>query len=88
MKNSIEMKNQFEGSQSLSEIFGDIVFAKRIQLRVSQEELAEKAKVESSVVHRIEGGSSVEVKDLEKVISALNLSYQMVGEMMVSLTTN
>lgn len=74
MKDLIELNYKEMGEPSLSDVLGIIVFAKRMKNNLKQEELAKMSEVEPKIIYRIEGGSSVEIKDLEKVLKSLGIS--------------
>lgn len=88
MKDLLRLGYEFLGEPSLSDVIGIIVFAKRLENRLDQNDLAKMADVEPRIIHRIEGGSSVEIKDLEKVLKSLNLSKKELGKLIVSYMEN
>lgn len=60
-----------------SDVLASIVFAKRIQQKLSQSQLAERLNVEEKIIHKLEGGSTF-LGDAfyEKVFAALGLNYE------------
>jgi len=55
--------------------FGQLVFAARMEKKLTQNRLAELADVSQKTIHRIEGGSGgITVNTYEKVFAALELS--------------
>lgn len=80
MVDFIKLNHELSGEPSLSDVIGTIVFAKRIESKLEQKDLADISDVEPRIIHRIEGGSSVEIRDLEKVLKSLNISKKDLGK--------
>ena len=61
-------------TDTISEVFADIVFSYRIRGGFTQQQLADEAKVGVKTIHRIEGGSGgITDTTLEKVLKALDV---------------
>jgi len=64
-------------TDTLSEVFADIVFSYRIRGGFTQQQLADEAKVGVKTIHRIEGGSGgITDTTLEKVLRALDVDWE------------
>lgn len=73
-----ELKPQ---GDALSEVFAELVFATRIRTGLSQKQLAERAKVGVSTIHRIEGGGGgITDAIYQKVFKALGIDFSTLAE--------
>ncbi|QQK79219.1 helix-turn-helix transcriptional regulator [Salicibibacter cibi] len=66
---------------SLSSHLGKLVFATRLEKKLTQLELADKAEVSPKTIHRIEGGAGgVTDTTYDKVFDVLEISGEEIGE--------
>ncbi|SDJ00929.1 helix-turn-helix transcriptional regulator [Natribacillus halophilus] len=66
---------------SLSAHLGKLVFATRLEKKLTQQELAEQAEVSPKTIHRIEGGAGgVTDNTYDKVFDVLEISGEEIGE--------
>ena len=66
---------------SLSATFGKLVFATRVEQKLTQKELAEKAGVSPKTIHRIEGGGGgITDKTYDKVFRILGISNEEISK--------
>jgi ribosome-binding protein aMBF1 (putative translation factor) len=86
MADLVKLIRELLGPPTFLDIVGSIVFSQRMRQGLQQDELAEKANVDIKTIHRLEGGSSVETKELEKVLLALRLSLKDIGEAIIFLS--
>ena len=70
----IGKSEELSPKQTLADKLGEIIFSKRIETGITQEELAKKANVEPSTIHRIEAGSNISINEFEKVARSLGIS--------------
>lgn len=80
-----KLKLETFGPQTFSDILARICFAHRMDQHVTQDQLAEKANVSPKIIHRIEGGSSVEIADFEKIMNALRVTHTDIGHSIIFL---
>lgn len=72
-----KMPNLKPTTDTMSQGFADIVFSYRVRNGLTQQQLADKAKVGVKTIHRIEGGSGgITDTTYEKVLHALNVDWQ------------
>lgn len=75
-----------EAREGLTPVYGQIIFACRVEKGYSQEQLAELANVDSEIIYRIEGGyDSLPTSTYDKVFRALGLSTKDIGKAMLEL---
>lgn len=66
---------------SIPSVLGELTFAARMEKGITQQKLAEIARVGVKTIHRIEGGSGgITDKTYQKVFFALDLSADEIGE--------
>ncbi|WP_171778486.1 helix-turn-helix domain-containing protein [Priestia megaterium] len=67
---------QLSPDRSLANKLGELIFSKRIELGISQDELAKKANLKCEVIHRIEAGSDISINEFEKAASSLDINQK------------
>ncbi|SFA57081.1 Helix-turn-helix [Parageobacillus thermantarcticus] len=78
-----DLHEQFYG---LGAILAQIIFRKRMEKNMTQQELAQKAGVGVKTISRVEGGSgNIEIKTYEKLFQALGLSNTEIGHIIVEI---
>lgn len=74
---------------SSSAILGKLVFATRVEQKLTQAQLAKLAGVGQKTIHRIEGGSGgVTDKTYDKVFNALRITQDDLGDAFKKKSTN
>ena len=72
-----EMPELSPTTDTMSEGFADIVFSYRVRKGLTQQQLADKARVGVKTIHRIEGGSGgITDTTYEKVLRALDVDWE------------
>ena len=72
----ISKLEQLSPDRSLANKLGEIIFLKRIELGISQDELAKKANLKREVIHRIEAGSDISINEFEKAANSLDINQK------------
>ncbi|MED4285344.1 helix-turn-helix transcriptional regulator [Priestia megaterium] len=72
----ISKLEQLSPGRLLANKLGEIIFSKRIELGISQDELAKKANLKREVIHRIEAGSDISINEFEKAANSLDINQK------------
>lgn len=69
-----------------ADLNGQIVFAYRNRIGLTQAELAKLSNVTNKTIHRIEGGSNTDTTSLNSVFDALSITANEIGEAFIELS--